>query len=335
MKKALNILYLAIGLTVFMYVLLFLSPFENAIYLIDSGAYDYSIRTSKGYSAESDYYENKIEDIVIIDIDERSLAKNRLGRFASWPHHEYYAEVIKNISRDNPKVIAFDIIIDEDKDPEKNKILDDAVKNSGKVVSALYFENANPDKYIEKDLEEPKGYDYEKDSYNVPGLEVSPIHQYDHLSNPNIELYNNSLGTGAVLFTPDDDGVIRRLVPFYQYLDRFYPFLGIQMFAKANNVDQFEMIGNDTLVMKSEQESIRRIPLKDGNIFISYTGEIDKFRRISFYSILRNNNYQQLEPGFFKDKYVIIGASAAGLFDLRVTPVQETFPGVGIHANIL
>ena len=42
-----------------------------------------------------------------------------------------------------------------------------------------------------------------------------------------------------------------------------------------------------------------------------------------------------LVKNFFKDKYVLIGASAQGLFDLVKTPLGTTIPGVEVHANVI
>ena len=38
---------------------------------------------------------------------------------------------------------------------------------------------------------------------------------------------------------------------------------------------------------------------------------------------------------FFKDKYVLIGASAKGFFDTVKIPTGETVPGVQVHANVI
>jgi len=43
----------------------------------------------------------------------------------------------------------------------------------------------------------------------------------------------------------------------------------------------------------------------------------------------------RLEPGLFKDKIVLVGATAVGIYDLRVTPFSVAFPGVEVHANII
>ena len=42
-----------------------------------------------------------------------------------------------------------------------------------------------------------------------------------------------------------------------------------------------------------------------------------------------------LPPDYWQDKVALVGASLPGLMDLRNTPVQETFAGVEIHANVM
>ncbi|MDH5298207.1 MAG: adenylate/guanylate cyclase domain-containing protein, partial [Desulfobulbaceae bacterium] len=42
-----------------------------------------------------------------------------------------------------------------------------------------------------------------------------------------------------------------------------------------------------------------------------------------------------LHPEQVRDKYVLIGTSAAGLLDLRATPFSNVFPGVEVHANVI
>jgi adenylate cyclase len=42
-----------------------------------------------------------------------------------------------------------------------------------------------------------------------------------------------------------------------------------------------------------------------------------------------------LPAAFFKGKIVLIGATLPGLMDLRNIPVQEAYPGVEIHANVM
>jgi adenylate cyclase len=44
---------------------------------------------------------------------------------------------------------------------------------------------------------------------------------------------------------------------------------------------------------------------------------------------------KRIGPGVLKDKVVLLGTTAPGLLDLRVTPVGETYPGVETHANVI
>jgi adenylate cyclase len=43
----------------------------------------------------------------------------------------------------------------------------------------------------------------------------------------------------------------------------------------------------------------------------------------------------QISPGTFKDKIIIVGASAPGLFDLRSTPFSAVYPGAEIQATVI
>ena len=43
----------------------------------------------------------------------------------------------------------------------------------------------------------------------------------------------------------------------------------------------------------------------------------------------------KFQSDFFTDKYVLIGASAQGLFDLVKTPLGITIPGVEVHELLL
>ena len=55
------------------------------------------------------------------------------------------------------------------------------------------------------------------------------------------------------------------------------------------------------------------------------------FRYISAADILA----KRVPEASLKDKIVLVGTTAPGLLDLRVTPVGETYPGVETHANVI
>ena len=65
-----------------------------------------------------------------------------------------------------------------------------------------------------------------------------------------------------------------------------------------------------------------------------------KLYRISYKENIREKITSLINEGnfnkeFFENKYVLIGASAQGLFDLVKTPLGITIPGVEVHANVI
>ncbi len=69
---------------------------------------------------------------------------------------------------------------------------------------------------------------------------------------------------------------------------------------------------------------------EQGRILINYRGEEKSFPHISVTDILNGD----VPPSTFKEKIVMVGATAIGIYDLRVTPFGTVFPGLEIHANI-
>ena len=73
------------------------------------------------------------------------------------------------------------------------------------------------------------------------------------------------------------------------------------------------------------------IPTDDfGEVNVNFRGPAYTFPYISASDILEGKELERL-----RDKYVLIGTSAAGLLDLRATPFSNIYPGVEVHANII
>ena len=70
---------------------------------------------------------------------------------------------------------------------------------------------------------------------------------------------------------------------------------------------------------------------ENGQMLINYLGPAKTFRHYSISDILA----RKTPPGSFKDKIVLVGATAVGIYDLRNTPFSPVFPGVEIHANVI
>ncbi|MGH9744946.1 MAG: CHASE2 domain-containing protein [Candidatus Acidiferrales bacterium] len=67
-------------------------------------------------------------------------------------------------------------------------------------------------------------------------------------------------------------------------------------------------------------------------MLVNFHGPARTYPYISF----ANAALKKFQPGAFKDKIVLVGASATGIGDLRVTPFGGLdFPGVEVHANLI
>ena len=68
-----------------------------------------------------------------------------------------------------------------------------------------------------------------------------------------------------------------------------------------------------------------------GRMLINYHGGAKTFTHVSVTDILRGG----ITENMLKDKLVVVGATATGIYDMRVTPFDNVFPGLEIHANLM
>src|SRR5690606_18793241 len=109
-------------------------------------------------------------------------------------------------------------------------------------------------------------------------------------------------------------------------------------------VSEFALIDNST------GNPIDVIPVNnEGALDINYAGPQKTFAHIGVHDLLNNSDNLQItqrigkaeqkltvnKKEFLKDKIILIGATAVAVYDLRVTPFAENFPGVEVHANIV
>jgi adenylate cyclase len=145
-------------------------------------------------------------------------------------------------------------------------------------------------------------------------------------------------GLGYINLTPDIDGTTRRLPPL-AYAQR-------QAFLHISTT-----VARDLL--QADRASLHPRELRLGPVTIPVTAEQDMV--IDWHGSLENRVYPVysigavlrsftdiqggkpplLDPALFRDKIVFIAATAAGTYDLRVTPLSPFAPGVLIHMSAL
>ncbi len=151
----------------------------------------------------------------------------------------------------------------------------------------------------------------------------------------------------------DSDGVLRRTPLFISWNGKIYPQLALatlissmrQATSKAktnpvlkNTSNTLTEINEEPLIKISSNgvESIQigntLIPLEaNGSMLLNYRGPAHTFKYISAGKILES----MVDKEDLTGKIVFLGSSAAGLKDIRMSPLDYNFPGVEVHATIV
>ncbi|WP_051261496.1 CHASE2 domain-containing protein [Desulfovibrio inopinatus] len=133
----------------------------------------------------------------------------------------------------------------------------------------------------------------------------------------------------------DADNILRRAPLLLLYEGKVYPSLALSTVMSAcgvkNAVLKLTAGGAETLSLSSPSLSRREIPMDGrGNMLLLFRGPSRTFTTISAADIL-DRSY---DPEKLRGHIVYVGTSAAGLRDLRATPVDSRMPGVEIHATV-
>lgn len=129
----------------------------------------------------------------------------------------------------------------------------------------------------------------------------------------------------------DEDGTVRRSPLLLSWQEQLYPSLSMATLRTA--------LGKPPVVLKTSSggiESLRIastvVPLdSNGRMLVHYRGGRGCFQYIPAIDVLED----KLPPGSLQGRIALIGTSAAGLKDLRSTPLDPLMPGVEVHATII
>ena len=279
-------------------------------------------------------------EVVIIDIDEKSL-----GKFGQFPwSRSVFAKILENVNAVNPKAIGFDVFFTEkDKQsPEEflkaynliptdvgeiqnlkghDQIFKEQLEKSKSVTAVLGSTVPSHSNYDRKSKARflAKGGDPKKFTYSYP------------YSIGSLEMLEKSVkGLGSISFLDQTDGIIRSLPLIVQFEKKMYPTMGLEMVRVAEKQKNLYVEMNEVGINKISARPHKILSDPNGIIWIKYKKSL-KSQYISASSVFDG----KFDEARFKDKYVLIGASAQGLFDLVKTPLGVTIPGVEVHANVI
>ncbi len=240
------------------------------------------------------------DDIVIIAIDEQSLRE--IGR---WPwSRRIHAELIRKLTTAGAKAIALDIVFAEPDaiDPTADIKLAAALASNGRVVLPVLNEQNRLDGQL---------------------LETLPIPV----------LATAVAGMGHVDVELDPDNIARSVYLKAGLGSPYWPALALALalIELTDPTTRRALPSQRTIGFDSPSPYAWQ---RDYRILIPFAGPPGHFRQISYCDVLRGN----FSPATFRDKFVLVGATASGMGDALPTPVSglaQPMPGVEYNANIL
>jgi adenylate cyclase len=247
-------------------------------------------------------------DLVIVDIDEKSLA--RMQQVAgSWPWpRAVHAELLDGLAAQRPQAVVFDILFAEaDKfRPESDALFAEAAKRHRRsyfpMVRLAPRDDAN----------------FPPVEALAPQLGLLPRPGADPKARiallPPLVLPPEAWRTGTINFIEDADGVGRRY--------------GLRTLAHGWEVP--------SLPARVARDLGWTVPYGD-DIELAWRGRKGAFRHVSYADLYDDFNRARRERPAeeFRGKVVLVGTAATGLQDLRVTPIDSLHPGVEILATAL
>ncbi len=284
-------------------------------------------------------------EIVLIMIDEASLdsMKSRFGRWP-WPR-KVFADVIELLALCGAKGVLLDILFTEQETPSSptsqlsdgDQALVDATDNAKIIFHSAQFNHDPEDEYNESILTHPLPSKFIEKYGIIPPLDFKPPAANTYYL-PFEALYTVAAGTGNVSITPDSDGVYRRLPLLVQYDSRLFPTLSLSPFiAEGGSIS----LGTDNQITIASVTRKASYPIavdSNGQFFIKMYHHFDAYSFGGVYLSLmkiRQGILADLPVPMeaFTDKVVFIGASAAGVEDLKHTAMGPRTPGVYLHAS--
>ncbi len=241
------------------------------------------------------------DDIIIVAIDDYSLSQ--LGRWP-WPR-KLHAALLDRLTTARARSVGLDIILSEPEPAQADgtrpgdSLLGQAIRRNGHVILPVVM-GAN----------------------GAGAVETLPI----------AEFADAAYRLGHINLQHDDDGVVRSVFLLEGKNSAARPHFSL---ALLNSVALLTSKYQVTLPTFT-QDTTAALPAwqRFAHMHIPYAGNNGHFQTVPYVSVLRG----EVPDEFFKDKIVLVGATALGMADAYPTPISGNagaMPGVEINANIL
>lgn len=272
----------------------------------------------------------------VLDIDEESLA--RLGQWP-WPR-DRMAQLLERLRQAGAAVVVFDVLFAEadrsaaahlyaqlpadvaarlDQLPDPDELFATALAQQPAVLgfAATRTPASNlPQSRFAVQLTA------EASAPSVPGYAGAVV--------PLPALGRNALGTGAMTFESDQDGVVRRVPLMIRVGDHLWPSLTAEALRVYLQQSRYRVDANRHGALSELGIGNLRLPTnRRGELWIHYREDMTA-QRLPAWQVLEGHAAPHV-----KGAVVLVGSSAQGLQDLRFSPLGGMIPGVEVHAQAI
>ena len=282
-------------------------------------------------------------DILLVAVDEASLEV-----YGSWPWaRDRHGYVVHYLKQAGAKAVVFDILfLEPDSAAEEfDEVFAEEMQAAGNVYLPFLMQDQHEPSADSTGSpagpQKPSPDILKKATIALDDQEPQPtrtLQTYADAKLPTPLLAQAAHGLGYINLTPDIDGTTRRLPLLARAQNQTFLHITTAVARDLLTVDQA------TLLRRELRLGPMTIPLTAENeMVIDWHGTLEN-RVYPVYpigAVLRSYTDMQegkpplLDPALFRDKIVFVATTAAGTYDLRVTPLSPFAPGVLIHMSAL
>ncbi|MCX5497557.1 adenylate/guanylate cyclase domain-containing protein [Kaistia dalseonensis] len=287
--------------------------------------------------------------VVVIDVDEDSL--RAIGQWP-WPRTRL-AELARRLAADGAAAIAFDVLFSEPDQNSPEEVIKHLPAAQADLVASSIDPAATNDRQFAAALAETPsvlGLSLSRSSQDIPPMKAGFAVAGDDPSRfvtaftgavSNVPVIEDAAqGVGSINWIPDRDQIVRRVPLVFRIGDQYVPSLAAEALRVAQQAGSYVLKASNSNGEDAFGRSTGLNHVRIGDVVVptDQTGALwlrfrpsDPGSFISAKSVLDGTAL----PDAIAGRIALVGTSAAGLLDLRATPIDEAVPGVEIHAQVI
>ncbi len=272
-------------------------------------------------------------EVLLITIDQGDLDFfQEQGVGWPWPR-ELYAPLLDFCQRGGAVAVIFDLLFTEPSvyGSEDDQRFAQAAARAGNVLLPIFLSQRRPEN--DGNLVEV----LTKSCLPLTGTPPATPKTFRSILTPIPPLLQAARGLGNVESTPDADGTFRRLPLLVPFQDRWLPSLSLAAFLLSRPPGATWQFADGYL-----RQGEVAIPLDaQGQLLLKFRGPSHSHLRLSAANVIQSEIRLQhgqepiYTPEVVQGTWILIGATAPGLMDLKPSPLAPIFPGVELHATAL